>query len=203
MRYRWLWWASCASPSWAESCDWEKLFTVAAGDLSKLAYCSASWHGKERISAQSHHKTTCAFLFPSYWGKSSGGIWCCPSFWMAQLLSNHSREQKKGNVCERQRKREKKVRAKQINLPYLTIRCQYVAGAELGKWSIVWHQFKVTRDKKNNQTDGHFWWELTKEDMRTRFNKPQLMEPLGQAVKWCKHIQLNSINLLLEYGFTF
>lgn len=50
-----------------------------------------------------------------------------------QLLSNRSREQKIGNVCEGLRKRETKVRAKQINLPHLTIRCQYVAGAELAK----------------------------------------------------------------------
>lgn len=152
MRYRWLWWASCAGPSWAEWCGWVKLFTIAAGDLSKLAHCSASWHGKERISAQSHHKTTCAFLFPSYWGKFSSGIWCCPSFWTAQLLSNRDREQKIGNVCEGLRKRETKVRAKQINLPHLTIRCQYVAGAELAKWSIVWQRFKVIIWRETKRT---------------------------------------------------
>lgn len=147
MQYRWLWWASCAGPSWAESCGWVKLFTVAAGDLSKLAHCSASWHGKGRISPQSHHKTTCAFLFPSYWDTFSGGIWCCPSFWTAQLQSKHGWSKKK-KECVWGKGRETKVRAKQINLPYLTIRCQYVAGAELAKWSVVWHRFKVI-----------IWWE--------------------------------------------
>lgn len=119
--------------------------TVAAGDLSKLAHSSASWHGKRRISAQSHHKTTCAFFSSSYWDTLGGGIWCYPSFWKNQLLSNHS--EKIGNLFEGKIDIWE-VRAKLINLPYLTIRCQYVAGAELAKWSIVWYRFKVIK-----------WWE--------------------------------------------
>lgn len=121
--YRWLWWASCASPSWDEKCGWVTVYCC-----NRRSVKASFLHNpiiQPHVPSFSHH--TVANTVVQYDSAP-------PSWWIS------SPPTKAG--AKRGRQKEK-VRAKQINLPCLTIRCQCVAGAELAQRGIVWHRFKV------------------------------------------------------------